>query len=174
MSQVATRYARALSQALESQNQFESARPVLAALSELPSELTATLADPTIPLAAREGALRKSLGSPSADSLLGRFVELLARKRRLGLVDKICQIVLEMERTKAGIVDGDVASQSALEADIVSRLASSLSSPGRTVQLTNSVDSSILGGFRVRLGATVLDATINNQLQQARKALLSA
>jgi F-type H+-transporting ATPase subunit delta len=174
VSQVATRYARALSQALENQNLFESTRPVLVALSKLPTDLMARLADPTIPLSARENALRLSLGNPSTDSLLGRFIELLARKRRLGIIDSICQIVLEMDRAKAGIVDGNVTSHTSLEPGIVTKLASSLSAPGRTVQLTNSVDSSILGGFRVRLGATVLDATINNQLQQARKALLSA
>jgi F-type H+-transporting ATPase subunit delta len=159
---------------LETQNLFESTRPVLVALSNLPSDLMAKLADPTIPLSSRENALRLSLGNPGPDSLLGRFVALLSQKRRLGMIDRICQIVLEMERAKAGIVDGNVTSHSFLEPGIVTRLASSLSAPGRTVQLTNSVDSSILGGFRVRLGATVLDATINNQLQQARKALLSA
>jgi F0F1-type ATP synthase delta subunit len=42
------------------------------------------------------------------------------------------------------------------------------------VELTSRTDESIIGGFRVVLGDVLLDATANNQLNQARKALLSA
>jgi F0F1-type ATP synthase delta subunit len=45
---------------------------------------------------------------------------------------------------------------------------------GSRVELSQIQDPSILGGFRVQLGSTVLDATANNQLNQARRALLSA
>ena len=65
-------------------------------------------------------------------------------------------------------------SHTSLESSVVERLEAGLSAPGRTVKLKSSADPSILGGFRVHLGATVLDATVNNQLHQARKALLSA
>lgn len=174
MSQVATRYAKALASQLEKEGRFEQFRPLLVALASLPESSTRRLDDPTIPLAARETALRASLGNPAADSLLGRFVELLARKRRLGLIDKICQMVLDLESRKAGIVDGTVLSHTLLDKVVVARLEAGLSGPGRSVRLTNSVDSSILGGFKVHLEATVLDATINNQLHQARKVLLSA
>ncbi len=83
-------------------------------------------------------------------------------------------MVLDLESRKAGIVDGTVLSHTLLDKAVVSRLEAGLSGPGRSVRLTNSVDSSILGGFKVHLEATVLDATINNQLHQARKVLLSA
>ncbi len=174
MSDAASRYARALSAQLEKEGRFEAFRPTLVALAALPAPLVARLADATIPMASRENALRVSLGNPAADSLLGRFVELLARRRRLGLIDRICQNVLELQGLKAGVVEGVVLSHTSLENSVVERLEAGLSAPGRTVKLKSSADPSILGGFRVHLGATVLDATINNQLHQARKVLLSA
>lgn len=174
MSDVVSRYARALSAQLEKEGRFESFRPVLTALAALPAPLTDRLADPTLPMAARENALRVSLGNPAPDSLLSRFVDLLARRRRLGLIDKICQNVLEIQRRRDGVVEGVVLSHTSLESSVVERLEAGLSAPGRAVKLTSSADPSILGGFRVHLGATVLDATVNNQLHQARKVLLSA
>jgi F-type H+-transporting ATPase subunit delta len=174
VSHAASRYARALSAQLEKEGRFDSFRPLLTALAALPAPLVARLDDPTIPLPAREGALRTALGNPAADTLLGRFVGLLARRRRLGLIDKICQITLELERGKTGVAEGTVLSHTPLEPSVIARLETGLSGPGRTVRLKSSADPSILGGFRVHLGATVLDATVNNQLQQARKVLLSA
>jgi F0F1-type ATP synthase delta subunit len=56
----------------------------------------------------------------------------------------------------------------------VQTLERTLSVAGTSVQLSQETDPSILGGFRVRLGSTILDATANNQLNQARRALLSA
>jgi F0F1-type ATP synthase delta subunit len=56
----------------------------------------------------------------------------------------------------------------------VQTLEKTLSVAGTSVQLSQETDQSILGGFRVRLGSTILDATANNQLNQARRALLSA
>ena len=90
------------------------------------------------------------------------------------MIDKICQNVLDIQGRKAGVVEGTVLSHTTLESSVIARLESGLSAPGRTVKLKSSADPSILGGFRVHLGATVLDATVNNQLHQARKALLSA
>jgi F-type H+-transporting ATPase subunit delta len=174
VSQVASRYARALLAQLEKEGRFAAFRPTLVALANLPETLTLRLDDSTIPMPDREKAVRVSLGNPEAGSLLSRFVDLLARRRRLGQIAKICQSVLELESRTAGIVEGSLLSHTVLDKDVVTRLEAGLSGPGRQVRLTNSVDSSILGGFRVHLGATVLDATINNQLHQARKALLSA
>ena len=174
MSSAASRYARALFAQLEKEGRLDAFRPLLESLAALPAGLAARLDDATVPLPAREGALRRALGNPPADSLLGRFVELLARRRRLGLIDRICQITLELERRKAGVVEGTVHSHTPLEASVVARLEAGLSGPGRAVKLKSASDPSILGGFRVQLGATVLDATANNQLHQARKVLLSA
>ena len=174
MSKAAPRYARALFQALQAEGSLAASHSVLEALGALPQDLVARLDDSTIALPKRESALLVALGNPGEDTLWGRLVTLLSHKRRLGLIDEICRITLDIERSEAGVVDGTVVSQSPLEPAVVARLEGDLSTSHRKVHLSNSADSSILGGFRVKLGATVLDATINNQLQQARKVLLSA
>jgi ATP synthase F1 delta subunit len=45
---------------------------------------------------------------------------------------------------------------------------------GRTIELTRAVDPAILGGFVVRVGNAILDASIRNRLDQLRKQVAKA
>ncbi len=79
-----------------------------------------------------------------------------------------------MMEARAGILHGTVVSVKPLSTEQIQTLEKSLSGFGSRVELAQETDSSLLGGFRVRLGSQVLDASVANQLNQARRALLSA
>lgn len=174
MSKASSRYAKALLDALASAGELESALPRLRALSSLPEDVATLLGDSTIPVAARESALLSALGTPSKSSILGRLAALLAVRRRLGEAREIASSLLEQKEARAGIVRGTVRARSPLTDAQLRVLEKTLSVQGSNVELTQEADSAILGGFRIRLGSTILDATANNQLNQARRALLSA
>jgi F-type H+-transporting ATPase subunit delta len=174
MANAAPRYAKALLETLSSSGQLERNIPLFKSLAALPSDATARLSDSTVPAAKRASALLSAMGNPSTDSVLGRFVGLLAGRRRLGEIADISASLLSQHELRTGIVRGVVYAKSALSNTQVQTLEKSLSRTGSIVELSQASDSSILGGFRVKLGDTVLDATANNQLNQARRALLSA
>ena len=172
MSKAAPRYAKALLDALTTSGELERTLPLLRGLAALPSEVAERLGNPTIPVARRLQALREALGSPSEQSILGRLVPLLALRRRLGEIDSIARSLLDQYEVR--MARGVVRSRQPLTSAQVQTLEKTLSVAGTSVQLSQETDQSILGGFRVRLGSTILDATANNQLNQARRALLSA
>ncbi|HNY29736.1 MAG TPA: ATP synthase F1 subunit delta [Fibrobacteria bacterium] len=174
MSKASTRYAKALLEIVSNSAESSRALPVFRALSQLPDSLAARLGDATIPVATRSRALLAALGSPSGDSLLGRLVSLLASRRRLGEISQISRELLSMMEARAGILHGTVVSVKPLSTEQIQTLEKSLSGFGSRVELAQETDSSLLGGFRVRLGSQVLDASVANQLNQARRALLSA
>lgn len=174
MAGAAPRYAKALLEALETSGGLDAALPALRQLASLPADLQSALGNPVVPSPSREAALRAALGNPKTESVMGRFVTLLASRRRLGLVAAIASETLALREARAGVVRGTVESRSPLSAGSVSTLERMLSSQGRRVELDVRTDDSIIGGFRVRLGDVLLDATANNQLNQARRALLSA
>ncbi len=174
MAAAAPRYAKALLETLSSSGNLEKNLPLIKAMAMLPDDVVARLSDVTIPLAQRVQALLAVMGNPSTDSVLGRFVELIAQRRRLGEVAAIFASLVSQYELKTGIVRGTVFAKTPLSVIQVQTLEKSLSRTGSKVELSQSGDESILGGFRVRLGDTVLDATANNQLNQARRALLSA
>ena len=45
---------------------------------------------------------------------------------------------------------------------------------GRTVELTSTVDPDVLGGIVVRVGNSILDASIRNRLDQLRRQVAKA
>jgi F-type H+-transporting ATPase subunit delta len=174
MSKAAPRYAKALLEALTASGELERTLPLFRGLAKLPEESASLLGNPTIPVAHRIQALRQALGSPSDRSILGRLVPLLALRRRLGEIDSIARSLLEQHELRTGMARGVVRSRQPLTSAQVQTLERTLSVSGASVQLSQETDPSILGGFRVRLGSSILDATANNQLNQARRALLSA
>lgn len=174
MSKAAPRYAKALLEALTASGEIQSRIGVLQAIANLPESVTGLLGDSTIPVGRRTGALLSALGSPAAGSILSNFVALLGSRRRLGEVGAIARELLSQIESRAGIVRGTVRSREALTPLQLQSLERALSVAGTKVELGQAMDPSILGGFRVQLGSTVVDATANNQLNQARRALLSA
>jgi F-type H+-transporting ATPase subunit delta len=159
---------------LSASGELERTLPVLRGLAALPENVTSLLGDPTVPAEKRAQALRTALGSPSADSVLGRLVSLLSSRRRLGEISSIASCLLELRESRSGLAHGVVRSRQPLSSTQVQNLERTLSAAGSRVSLSQETDSSVLGGFKVHLGSTVLDATANNQLNQARRALLSA
>ena len=66
---------------------------------------------------------------------------------------------------------------SAVELDdaVVERIGDEIGrQTGRKVELTREVDPSIVGGFVVRVGNAVLDASIRNRLDNLRKQIVRA
>lgn len=174
MAGAAPRYAKALLEALEASGSLQSELPRIKALAALPSDLAAALGDPTVPASRREAALRAACGSIATNSVMDRFVALLSSRRRLGLVPGICAAAVALHESRSGVVRGRIESRTPLSESALGTLARSLSTDGRRVELVSRTDDSIIGGFRVILGDVLLDATANNQLNQARRALLSA
>lgn len=174
MAGAAPRYAKALLEALTAEGTLDASLPAIKALAALPEDLLSALGNPATPGASREAALRAALGNPVTDSVMGRFVGLIASRRRLDMVGAIAGELVALHEVRSGLVRGTVESRTPLSAASIETLSRSLSSAGRRVELASRTDDSILGGFRVRLGDVLLDATANNQLNQARRALLSA
>lgn len=174
MAKAAPRYAKALLETLSSSGQLEQTLPLVKALAALGPELALRLSDVTVPVQKRTQALLSALGNPTPDSVMERFVSLLAQRRRLGEISEIATSFVSQFELRSGIVRGTVYAKSPLSSIQIQTLEKSLSRTGSNVELSQKSDESILGGFRVRLGDNVLDATANNQLNQARRALLSA
>ena len=76
---------------------------------------------------------------------------------------------------RAGIVEAKVASAQPLtEAQAKALTASLATRTGKTIRLSWHQDTTLLGGVKVQVGSTVLDASLQGQLRQLKTQLLSA
>lgn len=129
-----------------------------------------TLSDPTLPAALRESILADLLGDrvqPVTRRLLGYAVR-QSRGQLTGHLDWLVERVAE----ERGRRTAEVSAAVDLDPEQRSRLAAALSQlTGRQVSLQVSVEPDLVGGLRVVVGDTVLDATVRRRLDQVRAVL---
>lgn len=105
-----------------------------------------------------------------ADPLLLNFLELLIEKRRVPAVPLIRRRYDVLCDAHNGVLPVEVTSAIALEKETVAGIGRRIGEQtGRRVELISNVDPDILGGIVLRVGNSILDASIRNRLEQLRK-----
>ena len=114
------------------------------------------------------------LGKHVSKETLG-FIRLLISKHRESLLPDIVDEFVRLRDEKQGIVPADVRSAIPLTASEEKALREKLERYAeKKVRLGVSVEPELRGGLRVRIGDTVLDASIKRQLELLRECLVGA
>jgi F-type H+-transporting ATPase subunit delta len=107
-------------------------------------------------------------------ALTTNFLGVLAANRRLAKLPAIISAFKAIAAAQRGEVSATVTSAHPLSDDQLAALKTKLTArEGRTVMLSASVDSDLLGGLVVTIGSQRIDASIRtrlNSLAQAMKA----
>jgi len=105
-----------------------------------------------------------------ADEVFLNFLELLIEKHRMPVIHRIRREYDELWREENKLLEVQVTSAVELDEEVVSSLGERVGeATGRKVDLTANVEPDILGGIVLRVGNSVLDASIRNRLEQLRK-----
>lgn len=169
---VANRYATALmGLAVEKNNlgQFSDDVEFLNNTMSKSKELRLFLANPVIKKPVKLEVLKEILVTRSNKDLFS-FVEFVISKNREELLPEIIKRFLEMRDDKMGIIRGEVTCAIDMTEKQQSNLKKELEIlTKKKVELAFKVDKRIIGGFSVKAGDTVIDASIVNQLKILRK-----
>ncbi len=105
---------------------------------------------------------------------LGNFFKVVTEGGRLGLIYDIEQAFNALVDQKAGVVEATVVSAAPLSDQQARQLTVTLGRrTGRSIRLIQKQDPELIGGLRVQVGSTVLDASLQGQLHQMKTQLLS-
>jgi len=100
------------------------------------------------------------------------FLKLLIENRRLQLAPQIAEIFENYKAEDEGYVDVDVITAYTLTKAEEQSFATTLKKKlNKTVNISTSVDTSLIGGFLVKAGDSVIDGSISGQLQQLAKRI---
>ena len=169
---IARRYARAL---FELAGENKSLDDVLLGMSNLRHALTTApdlrplLVNPMV----RPEDKRKLILAVTSNPLILKIVELLARRKRIGLLEVVHDMLLEMSDASQGILRALVRSAQPLSEEQKRTVEAGLAkSTGGKIIGRFEIDPGILGGVWAKIGDKVLDVTLRGRLDTMRQALL--
>ncbi len=174
-SAAARRYARALFALAKEMENVPAVRRELDELAALLDEnpaLSRSLFRPLHPAAQRRGLLRAVCARAGTSTRLRNFYSFLIDQRRLVDFPAIRHEFGVLADDAAGRTRAEIVSATPLRDDQLDRLRRALSvRTGRQVELSESVDPSLLGGVIARVGGLVFDGSLRTQLSQLRANL---
>ncbi|MCM2267188.1 MAG: ATP synthase F1 subunit delta [Elusimicrobiales bacterium] len=139
---------------------FEAARPHLR-----------TLTHPVVNSAVRIEALRRILGEKHAGSAAA-FTELLVLRGRFSLLEEIMQECLRLHDDFCGLLRADVFSRFPLSEGELKRIEALLAkASGQKAAARNIITERVIGGFEIKIGDTVIDATVRGRLEALKAGL---
>ena len=176
-SPAARRYARALFELSQEQGRLDAVQADLAEIRRHADAggALAPLLDPHALTAERRSAAWRALLQDRADPLTLRFVLFLVYKGRGGLLGDVIRDFDEFCHEARGIQPVEIISARPLPEDQVRRIAERMAARlDKTLAPTVRVDASLLGGFQVRVRDTIYDFSLNHQLDNLHRTMLTA
>ena len=107
-------------------------------------------------------------------SALANFVLLLAKKNLLGASQKILADFERYYNEAEGILTVNAETAKALSAEEKENIIKNLKKiTGKEIELAGIVKPELIGGLRLKIGDTLIDGSLQNQLSSLRKKLIS-
>ena len=126
------------------------------------------LESPRIGANSKMDLLDKAFAGKVEKGLL-HFLKVVGNKGRFDCLGAIASSAKTLRDEMSGRVQAVVTSASPMDSEVVGRITDQLSKTlGKDVSLQVLVDPEILGGIVVRVGDTVYDGSVVNQLSQVR------
>jgi F-type H+-transporting ATPase subunit delta len=171
MEELAQVYARSLFQAALENGKLDELREQLGqfadALGET-RELAVFFFSPYFSTAEKRQALDTLLDG--ADELFVNFLSLLIENHRMPVIFRIRQEYERLWEEENRTLPVEITSAIALDEATTESLGKTIGErAGRKVTLAARVDPDILGGIIIRVGNSILDASIRNRLEQLRR-----
>ncbi len=126
------------------------------------------LESPRVGVESKVDLLDKAFAGKVEKGLL-HFLKVVGNKGRFDCLGAIASSAKTLRDEMSGRVQAVVTSASPMDSEVVGRITDQLSKTlGKDVSLQVLVDPEILGGIVVRVGDTVYDGSVVNQLSQVR------
>jgi len=171
VEEIAQVYARSLFEVAKAQEKVDDIREQLGQFADAVEEdrsLTTFFFSPYFSSEEKKEGLHKAI--EGGDEVFMNFLELLVEKHRMPVIHRIRRDFDALYREENKLLPVQVTSAVRLDDEVVKSLGDKISqSTGRQVDLTAEVKPDIIGGIVLRVGNSILDASIRNRLEQLRK-----
>lgn len=175
LSGLADRYAAALFALADERGQLDAVAADLGRLQALigtSADLKSLLRSPILSRAEQNRAIAAVLGRLGVSPLVSNLAGLMAKNRRLFVLEKTITAFRERLARHRGEVAAEVTSAIPLRPEHLEAVRESVRRVvGRDVTLEAKVDPTLIGGLIVKVGSRMLDNSLRTKLQNLELAL---
>jgi F-type H+-transporting ATPase subunit delta len=176
MEEIAAVYARSLFEVAKEQSKLDTVREQLGAFADALNdsrELQTFFFSPYFSTAEKSDGLDRAVSD--ADPVVVNFLKLLIENHRTPAIFRTRREFDRLWQEENKLLPVQVTSAVALDQATVNQIGDRIAQQtGRKIELSASVEPEILGGIVVRVGNSILDASIRSRLEQLRKQVARA
>lgn len=138
-------------------------------------DLKSCIKNPIISETEKHNALNAISDKAGFSELFRNFMGVVVKNRRISFLETILKTILHRHDERTGIAHADVivandlssAQKKSLEESLRNTLSSNL-------KLNITKDESLIGGLKVVVGSTMIDASVKSKIERMRTAMLEA
>ena len=176
MEEIAQVYSRSLFEVAMEHGKLDRIRDELGTFADALAdnrELSVFFFSPYFSTQEKEDGLRRTV--VDADPTLVNFLQVLIENHRLPVIHRIRRqfdVLWDHENRRLPV---EVTSAVELDRSVIEALEARIrEQTGQTVELQSIVNPDILGGIVLRVGNSILDASVRHRLEQLRKEVAKA
>lgn len=169
-SKIATPYAEALLEIAQNADLLQETSENLSSISTILSEsknLQILLSNPLINISVKKNILQELFDNQVNDFILN-FLLVLVDKRRIALLNTIIQKYLELSYKLESITIAELFSSVEFTEAQHNKLINKIKkmTKSNNVKLITTIDSNLIGGFIIKIGSKVIDASLAGKLKK--------
>ena len=176
MEEIAQVYARSLFEVAQEQDKLDEVRDQIGQFADALGEsrdLQTFFFSPYFSTEEKKKGLDTAL--EGADGTVQNFLALLIENHRMPALFRIRREIDRMWQDVNKLLPVQITSAVELDEAVTKQIGEEIGrQTGRKVELTSTVDPEVLGGIVVRVGNSILDASIRTRLERLRKQVARA
>ena len=176
MEEIASVYARSLFEVAQEQGKLDDVREQLGEFADALSEnqeMQVFFFSPYFATQEKEEGLDKVV--TGAEPILQNFLKLLIEKHRMPAVFRVRRTLDQLWQQENKLLPVEVTSAIELDQRTVKQIGDRIGDEtGQKIELSARVEPDILGGLVVRVGNSIIDASIRARLESLRRQVARA
>jgi F-type H+-transporting ATPase subunit delta len=176
MEEIAQVYARSLFEVAQEQDKLDEVRDQIGEFADALADsrdLQTFFFSPYFSTEEKKEGLEKALDG--ADETVANFLKVLIENHRMPALFRIRRELDRMWQDVNKLLPVQITSAVELDEAVAKQIGEEIGrQTGRKVELSSIVDPDVLGGIIVRVGNSILDASIRTRLERLRKQVARA
>ena len=172
---VARRYASALADVIIERREEVLVQDELAAWQEMiltNAPLLEAVSNPTVAYQQKEKVLNELIARTKVRQTTANFLRVLLKNQRLDELPQVNAKLAQILDERSGVVSAQVVSARPVSDGIKASLSEKLGQmTGKRIRLSFDTDETLIGGIVTRIGSTIYDGSVRNQLRRLGEEL---